>query len=170
MAHPPIPPQNPPYPQQPMGQPYGQPPRPPKKNNTAIVLLIIFGGILLLCGGCFVNVIGSIGDSSSSSDRTTTTRPAATAPITAARTTTASPGFSDEEVNDLAYIATLKSKDVPFSSNQAVIDLGHAVCEALEAGNSETAIGLEISKKGFSLYHAGFIVGAAQSAYCPQFK
>ncbi len=122
-------------------------------------MLGVFGGIILLCGGCFAVTAVGIGSSSSNSAKSSTSAPAVRS---------AAP--SDKQVNDLAFIAVLNQHKIKYSSREAVITLAHTVCDARKSGNTEVVIALTIAEKGYTPEDAGYIVGAAESAYCPQFK
>lgn len=147
-----------------MSYPQPYPPQPPKRSNTALwVILSVLGGIFLLCGGCAVFAVANM-SSSSDPGRTSTT---------VARPTTARPTsapLSNAQASDLAYVAALDNHRISYSSKKSVIELGHTVCDARRSGNAATAVALKIAEQGYSLDNAGFIVGAAQSAYCPQFN
>ncbi|MFD6399000.1 DUF732 domain-containing protein [Nocardia sp. NPDC060249] len=115
-----------------------------------------------------------------SDDRDSTTRTtaavAAPPPVTARATTvrpaTTTPNvFTDEEISDLAFTMALDKQNIRYSSKEAAINLGHTVCDGREKGVSATAIALTIAEKGgYSAADSGYIVGAAQSAYCPEYK
>lgn len=91
-------------------------------------------------------------------------------PPTATRTPAPSTPLSDSAVSDAAFIAALTGHRIAYSSRSAVITLGHAVCDARRAGNTTAVVALTIAEKGYSIEDAGYIVGAAQSAYCPQYN
>lgn len=168
----------PPYPPRPgpPGPPYPARPQPPKKSNAGVwIILAIVGLLIALCGGCGA-MLGS--NDRADDDSTTTTRAttyAAPAPATAARTTAparpTSNVFTEEEISDLAFIMALDSKDIGYSSKAAAITLAHTVCDGRKAGVGETAIALTIMNKGgYTAEESGYIVGAAISSYCPEYK
>lgn len=174
MAYPPQPPPHPgqPYPMYPQ-----QPPRPPKSGPGAAtwLLLIVLGLFVLLCGGCAVSVLNSASDSDDERTTTTTRSTSAVAAPPPARTTpraaSSTPNaFSDDQTAELAFFLVLDQRGIKYSSKQAMIDLATAVCDARKAGNGNTAIALEIAAQGYSASDAGYIVGASESAYCPQYK
>lgn len=97
------------------------------------------------------------------------------APPTTTPSTTTPPAATtaalDAEGADIAYIAVLDENGVRYDSKAAAISVGHKVCTARAAGNTETAIGMTIVNTGmYSAQDAGVIVGDAEAAYCPQFK
>lgn len=154
------------------------PPRPyqrPRQTNPALIVLAVVAGIILLCcgGGCVRAVLGTSDDGPSTAETTTTARVttprAAPPPIT---TSLPAPvgGLSEQDINDMAFMMSMDSEDIPYSSREAIIELGHAVCDGLASGSDETAIALVIADKGYSPSNAGYIVGAAQSSYCPQYR
>ncbi|WP_280393260.1 DUF732 domain-containing protein [Nocardia wallacei] len=154
----------PPYPPQP-----ALPPR--KRNNTALwVLLAVVGGIFLLCGGCFTACVSGVNEASSK-HATTSRTPAPKA--VSVPTTMAPPAatLSKDEIADLSFIAALRKEGVRFSSESAVITLGHTVCDGRRAGGTPEAVAMAVVSSGYySLSDAGYIVGAAQGAYCPEFR
>ncbi|MEV4157715.1 DUF732 domain-containing protein [Nocardia salmonicida] len=160
------PPQYPPGP----GQPYPvYPPRPPKKSNTGTwILLILLGLVLLLCGSCAVTMLGASDDRDSTSRTTAAAPPPATVRATTARPTTTRSGFTDDEINALAFTAALDSKGIRYSSRDNAVGLAHSICDGKEAGVGTAAIAVTIADKGgYSLTDAGYIVGAAHATYCP---
>ncbi|MEU4707318.1 DUF732 domain-containing protein [Nocardia salmonicida] len=161
------PPQYPPGP----GQPYPvYPPRPPKKSNTGTwILLILLGLVLLLCGSCAVTMLGAYDDRDSTSRTTAAAAPPpATVRATTARPTTTRSGFTDDEINALAFTAALDSKGIRYSSRDNAVGLAHSICDGKEAGLGTAAIAVTIADKGgYSLTDAGYIVGAAHATYCP---
>lgn len=91
----------------------------------------------------------------------------------AAAVIAASPAHADAEtVEELAYIATLDSEHIYYSSEDAAIGLGRAICQGLDAGMSPTAIvatGLEATHGLYSPYEIGYITGASVGAFCPEY-
>lgn len=73
-------------------------------------------------------------------------------------------------VNDAAYLSTLHDSNVvvPGHSDDAfLLQLGHAVCSDLLAGNSEPHVFYDLHSQGITFADAGTITGAAEAAYCP---
>lgn len=71
---------------------------------------------------------------------------------------------SDEEL----YVATLDLQDIYYSSESAAVGAGRAACRSLDAGMSFYQVGLSAVGAGYSPEDAGYIVGAAISAFCPE--
>lgn len=67
-----------------------------------------------------------------------------------------------------AYLAELQRRGVDYSTPSAAITLGKASCNALQEGNSVTAVLKTIEKpEEFSGHDAGVIVAAAANTFCP---
>ncbi|MFE3279678.1 DUF732 domain-containing protein [Nocardia sp. NPDC059239] len=166
-----------PYGQPTYSQPMHAPPPAPKKHNNP-VLWIIFAVIvipILFCGGCFA-LIGNSSSSSSSHKSTTSTPARSVTPVytsvyTPPALTTAKKALTDEEVADAAYILALDSERIHYSTKASAIKLAHTVCDALQEGVSAFAAGTAIAANSpYTMSEAGYITGAAISAYCPEFK
>ena len=71
---------------------------------------------------------------------------------------------------DNAFLQALRSKGIKFSSPDKALIAGHEVCDELGNGKSPTQVASTVqSNSDMDGYHAGFLVGAAIKAYCPQF-
>jgi len=93
---------------------------------------------------------------------TTAAAPPPAAPVPAAT------GMSPQQIADFTYVAVLDENHVRYASPEGAIATAHTICNALQAGNTVTAIGQTIVNTGqYSYQDAGTIVGAAESAYCP---
>lgn len=69
-----------------------------------------------------------------------------------------------------AYIATLDAYGVYYSTPQAAVQAGYAVCNALDAGNNVNAIVTTGQLAGgYSRADAETIVGASIGALCPRY-
>lgn len=77
---------------------------------------------------------------------------------------------ADADPNEWAYIAALDSEGIYYSSEAAAIDAGESVCEGLDAGLSLRAIGAVAMNAGYSASDAGYILGAAVGAFCPEYS
>ena len=97
----------------------------------------------------------------------------AIAGATAAAILAAGPANADAEtVDEIAFISTLDSQGIYYSSEDAALTVGYAVCNALDAGASPTSIASTAvrSTGGFyTYYQAGYITGAAIGAFCPEY-
>lgn len=71
---------------------------------------------------------------------------------------------SDEEL----YVATLDIQGVYYSAPDAAVAAGRAACDSLDAGMSFYAVGMSAVGAGYSPEDAGYIVGAAIGAFCPE--
>jgi hypothetical protein len=71
---------------------------------------------------------------------------------------------------DDAFLGALTSKGIHFGSPEKAYIAGHEVCDELGNGKSPTQVASTVqSNSNMDGYHAGFLVGAAIKAYCPQF-
>ena len=114
------------------------------KKLTATVALLAATLVLGACSNGAAAPLGEIGS-------------AATAPES---------GYSfDEQV----YIDTLAIGDIEYSTEDAAITAGNAVCDFLRTGGSSfDAADIVIDNTSYTAYEAGYIVGAAQGALCPE--
>lgn len=94
-----------------------------------------------------------------SSATTTTTRdPYPYTPTPAPADDTAGPEW--------AYIATLDIGTIYYSSEEAAIETGRQICDTLDEGAD--LIDIAVAAAGsYSIEDAGYITGAAISAFCP---
>lgn len=150
----------------PYGQPHGTP---PKKSSRGLWIGLGIFVVVCVLGSVGLAVMDS-GDDDDSAAPTTTFRPRVSTTLAAPRPTTATSVFSEAEINDAAYMFAINQRNIRYSSRAAIITLAHTVCDARETGNTEMSIALKIAEQGYSAEHAGYIVGAAESAYCPEFK
>lgn len=97
-------------------------------------------------------------------------------PITTETATAPAPEPPPErDLVERAYLDVLDSEGVYYSSPEAAITAGHAVCGYLDeiapiVGTDRALIeaGLVAVDKGYSEWHAGTIVGAAVGSWCPE--
>lgn len=90
-------------------------------------------------------------------------------------TTAAPPAVTAEPVPDVSYsmgeqvyLDTLDAGGIAYSTNDAAIIAGNSVCEYLRSGGTGIeATDVVMSSTSYSAYEAGYIVGAAQGALCP---
>ena len=73
------------------------------------------------------------------------------------------------DTTDSVYLKVLREEGIT-GSDATLIRMGHAVCDLREAGWSEYRIAREIAERNddMTIGDGGFVVGAAESAYCPQ--
>ena len=71
---------------------------------------------------------------------------------------------------DDRFLAALQSRGINYQSAPGAIDAAHQVCTELGRGRTKDDVAQEvIDRSGLDPYHAGYFVGAAVGAYCPQF-
>jgi hypothetical protein len=137
--------------------------RRPGRRGVVAVLSLAFAALIL--------VVGAIAGNADDADR-----PAGEAasaldfPATApAPPPPAAPSIGDLPLDEEAvYIQVLDDEGIYYSSEDAAIKAGWAVCDFLEAGGSFLdAADIAMSDGGYSPYDAGYIVGAAEGALCP---
>lgn len=70
---------------------------------------------------------------------------------------------------DDIYIATLDVAGIYYSTEEAAIAAGHAICNGFDAGLSLVQVGLTaVREGGYTVDEAGTIIGVAVGAYCPE--
>jgi Protein of unknown function (DUF732) len=72
---------------------------------------------------------------------------------------------------DNNFLAMLKSEGITdHISPQHAIDAAHTVCQKLDEGETPTAVANDVlNNSAMPAYHCGYFVGAAITAYCPQY-
>lgn len=89
-----------------------------------------------------------------------------TAPATTTLTTEA-PSIDDLYLQVL-HEAGVATDRYPLGSDSIAVRIGReVVCEELRDGTDWRIIGLALIREGLSAEHAGTVVGAANSAFCP---
>jgi hypothetical protein len=72
-------------------------------------------------------------------------------------------------LGESAYLDTLDMGDVTYSSDDAALTAGEAICDFLRGGGSSLmAVDIVLENTGYTSFEAGYIVGAAQGALCPE--
>lgn len=72
---------------------------------------------------------------------------------------------------DEAFLSQMQSLGVSFPSTQAAVQTGHQVCTELAAGQTPTAVTVQIFRHtSLTPPQAAHVVLAATQAYCPQFS
>lgn len=73
---------------------------------------------------------------------------------------------------DTAFLAGLQSEGITDHVSPAhAILAAHMVCQQIEDGKSPNdVVGNVITSTSMPAYHAGYFVGAAIDAYCPEYK
>lgn len=78
---------------------------------------------------------------------------------------------STVQTADEAFLSQMQSLAVPFPSPQAAVRAGHEVCTDLAAGQTPTAVTVEVFRHtSLTPPQAANLVIAATRAYCPQFS
>ncbi len=71
---------------------------------------------------------------------------------------------------DETFLGALNSRGVQYTSQASAINEGQAVCQRFAGGNDVLGEVTHFKQEGYSDFEAGFIVGAAVNAYCPQYR
>lgn len=71
-------------------------------------------------------------------------------------------------VSERVYIDTLDAGQIAYSSETAIIETGWRTCDYLDAGGSMFEATTIYAEAGYSSYDAGYLVGAAAGALCPE--
>ncbi len=81
---------------------------------------------------------------------------------------TASTAHAD--ATDDAFIATLRAHGIEHESTQTEITAGHLVCHQLGMGKTQEQVATDVMNSStLDGDNAGFFVGIAEEAYCPQY-
>lgn len=79
-------------------------------------------------------------------------------------------GAARADINDDAFVQVITEKGITYTSEANLIAAGHAVCDTRSQGYTEMQIVHEVvAHTELDSYNAGYFVGAAEAAYCPQF-
>lgn len=93
-------------------------------------------------------------------------QPAATLP-----TDTEAPQQAGSALDEQLFLATLDAEGINYGIAETGINMGYAVCDYLATGATALEAGTLIADEGFySHYEAGYIVGAATTALCPEWS
>ena len=83
-------------------------------------------------------------------------------------------GQSHADTTDQAFVRALSSQGIYSTQGPAgLIVVGHEICNDLDMGTTpylEAQRLYNVSTLGMSTHQAGFMVGAAIGAYCPQYS
>lgn len=124
------------------------------KKNIAILSIVAFSVVGISCGN------------SKSSTAPTITEAKQTTTTTTYRTTTTAPSILD------AYLATV-GKKLPMATKAELIDLGEKACDTIDAYGSVklAVIGIasDPSWTDSMAETAGYVIGAAIYAFCPEY-
>ncbi|MDT5147336.1 MAG: hypothetical protein QOC58_1981 [Mycobacterium sp.] len=70
---------------------------------------------------------------------------------------------------DDTFLTALNAKGIKFGTPEKALIAGHEVCDELENGKTAAQVATTVqNNSNLDGYHAGYFVGAAIRAYCPQ--
>jgi len=100
-------------------------------------------------------------------DRTTRSIPCAVL-LFAAALFSAAPASADP--NDGAFVDALAKGGIVVPDHNAAISIAHTVCAALDQSNKSSILAMKVMKDtDLSMKQSSYFIGAAISAYCPQY-
>ena len=100
-------------------------------------------------------------------DRTTRSIPCAVL-LFAAALFSAAPASADP--NDGAFVDALAKGGIVFPDHNAAISMAHTVCAGLDQSNKSSILAMKLMKDtDLSMKQSSYFIGAAISAYCPQY-
>jgi hypothetical protein len=80
----------------------------------------------------------------------------------------AAPASADP--NDGAFVDALARGGIAFPAPNAAISIAHSVCAALDQSNKSSILAMKVMKEtDLSMKQSSYFIGAAISAYCPQY-
>ncbi len=72
---------------------------------------------------------------------------------------------------DEIFLLNLELGDVYYSSAESAIQVATMTCDKLAEGVDPVALQIiAVQAGGYSAYDAGYFIGAAVNAYCPQYE
>lgn len=90
----------------------------------------------------------------------------------AATLITGAPSAKADIIDDALFLDTLQTYSVPYGNAAGAINLAHTVCQTLdETGAHPAHVGIVLAQEAegyWTLDEAGYFVGAAIDAYCPE--
>ena len=88
--------------------------------------------------------------------------------VSAAALLSAAPASADP--NDGAFVDALANGGIAFPDPNAAIAIAHSVCGELDQSNKSSILAMKVMKEtDLSMKQSGYFIGAAISAYCPQY-
>jgi hypothetical protein len=88
--------------------------------------------------------------------------------LSAAALLSAAPVSADP--NDDAFVDALAKGGIAFPDHNAATSIAHAVCAQLDQSNKSSVLAMKVMKEtDLSMRKSGYFIGAAISAYCPQY-
>lgn len=109
----------------------------------------------------------------------TQTTPEAGAPVSSTPYSPATPSYSSDTgsssgtahtATDQIYIGALRAGGIPFSTEDDAIAAAHSTCTMFAQGATIQQQVEQSTNAGYTEYQSGYILGAAVSAYCPEYK
>jgi hypothetical protein len=89
--------------------------------------------------------------------------------VFAAALLAASPANADP--NDDAFIATLTKNGIAVSDRDSATAMAQSVCDGFDHHQKPSLVAMKLMKQsGLSLKQSSYFVGAAISAYCPEYS
>ena len=74
------------------------------------------------------------------------------------------------DTNEDVFIAAVDHQGISYTTEANMINLGHKVCNAFDAGATPQMIAMTIYRSSpWSAYDSGYVTGASVSAFCPQY-
>lgn len=86
---------------------------------------------------------------------------------------TSKPKTPEHSTPETAFLLAVRSKIPALAKapDDQILDVGHSSCDAIDEGNSPTAVAATVEKNAqIGLTNSGYLVGAAVSQLCPQHK
>jgi hypothetical protein len=81
-----------------------------------------------------------------------------------------SPAPASADPNDGAFVDALAKGGIILPDQSAAISMAHTVCTALDQSNRSGILAMKVMKEtDLSMKQSGYFIGAAISAYCPQY-
>ncbi|HEY2198807.1 MAG TPA: DUF732 domain-containing protein [Mycobacterium sp.] len=81
-----------------------------------------------------------------------------------------SPALASADPNDGAFVDALAKGGIVFPDQNAAISMGHTICAGLDQSNKSAILAMKVMKQtDLSMKQSSYFIGAAISAYCPQY-
>jgi len=88
--------------------------------------------------------------------------------LLAAALFSAAPASADP--NDGGFVDALAKDGIAFPDPNAAISIAHTVCAGLDQSNKSSILAMKVMKEtDLSMKQSSYFIGAAISAYCPQY-
>lgn len=128
----------------------------------AAVLSTVFGAVALaaLTAGCAAPIAGSASPSAAAPAVAPTVARCCAGPEVVAPTAAATPA-------DVAYLAALRKQGIGTGDDEVELRRGYSMCALLRNGTTFRQAVTALQTNGFTVRDAGYVVGLAVAAYCP---